>query len=33
MRAGETAVQNFVASYLSDDVKAMLQPWISMAIG
>ncbi len=32
-RTGETSIQNFVASNLSEDVKAMLRPWVVMPLG
>lgn len=32
-KAGETTLENFVASSLSDDVKAMIDPWKVVALG
>jgi hypothetical protein len=33
IKTGETSIENFVSSHLSDDVKAMLQPWVVRAFG
>ncbi len=33
MRAGESSIENFASSNLSDDVKAMLAPWAARTLG